>query len=176
VNTPVVPLKRTRGCSATVAVRKRANETAILLLENEENDVFFFRRALNALGYEGKLQVLPNIAEAHAYIEGTGQFGDRSRYPLPDLIVSDSNLDDGTGVEFFHWLHARSTSARIPFVLFTSAAPPAVGVALVNAGATAFITKSIIFDDTKKSVEDILEFLPSSNSAEKEKQPVPHER
>jgi CheY-like chemotaxis protein len=124
--------------------------------------VFFFRRALNALGYEGKLEVLPSISKARSYIEGRGEFGDRSRHPLPDLIVSDSRLNDGTGAEFFHWLHARPASARVPFVLFTSAAPPAVGVALVNAGARAFITKSITFDGMKKSVEDILEFLPQS--------------
>jgi CheY-like chemotaxis protein len=143
-------------------MKQRANRTTILLLENEDSDVFFFRRALNALGYEGELRVLSSMAKARDYIEGTGEFGDRSRHPLPDLIVSDSRLDDGTGVEFFRWLHARSSSAKVPFVLFTSAAPPAVGVALVNAGARAFITKSITFAETKKSVEDILEFLPQS--------------
>jgi CheY-like chemotaxis protein len=101
-------------------------QTVILLLENEENDVFFFRRALGTLGYEGELHVLESISRARAYILGTGEFGDWSEYPSPDLIVSDSQLDDGTGVEFFRWLHARPASAGIPFVLFTSAAPPAV--------------------------------------------------
>jgi CheY-like chemotaxis protein len=141
-------------------MKQRASETAILLLENEENDVFFFRRALDALGYEGQLRVLANMAQARAYVEGTGPFGDRSRHPWPGLIVSDSRLDDGTGVEFFHWLHARPASAEVPFVLFTSLAPPAVGIALVNAGASAFITKSNTFEGLKKSVADILEFLP----------------
>jgi CheY-like chemotaxis protein len=143
-------------------MKQRAGQTTILLLENEENDVFFFRRALQALGYEGELRVLSSITKARSYIEGRGEFGNRSRHPWPDLIVSDSRLDDGTGAEFFHWLHARPGPARVPFVLFTSAAPPAVGVALVNAGARAFMTKSITFEDTKKSVEDILEFLPQS--------------
>jgi CheY-like chemotaxis protein len=141
-------------------MKQRASETTILLLENDDNDVFFFRRALNALGYEGRLQVLTSIAKARSYIEGRGNFADRSRHPLPDLIVSDSRLADGTGVEFFHWLHAQPGSAEVPFVLFTSAAPPAVGVALVNAGARAFITKPMTFPETKRSVEDILEFLP----------------
>ncbi len=146
-------------------MKQRASETAILLLENEENDVFFFRRALNALGYGGKLWVLSSMAKARAYIEGTGQFGDRSRHPLPDLIVSDSRLHDGTGVEFFRWLHARPDSAQVPFILFTSAAPPAVGTALVQAGARAFITKSVTFADTQRSVADMLEFLPQSEPA-----------
>jgi hypothetical protein len=74
-------------------------------------------------------------------------------------------LDDGTGVEFFRWMHARPASAGIPFVLFTSAAPPAVGVALVNDGGRAFITKPVTFAETKKSVGDILEFLPSSSAS-----------
>jgi CheY-like chemotaxis protein len=146
-------------------MKQRAAETTILLLENEANDVFFFRRALNALGYEGELRVLSSLSKARSYLEGRGEFGDRSRHPRPDLIVSDSRLDDGTGVEFFHWLHAQPDSAEVPFILFTGAASPAVGVALVNAGARAFITKSVTFDGIKKSVEDILEFLPQSEES-----------
>jgi CheY-like chemotaxis protein len=145
-------------------MKLRTPSTTILLLENEDNDVFFFRRALRALGYEGELRVLASLTQARSYLEGRGDFGDRSRHPLPDLIVSDSILHDGTGAEFFHWLHARAASAEIPFVLFTSAAPPAVGVALVNAGARAFITKSILFEDIQRSVADMLEFLPESSS------------
>ena len=36
-------------------MKQRVSETAILLLENEENDVFFFRRALKSLGYESPI-------------------------------------------------------------------------------------------------------------------------
>jgi CheY-like chemotaxis protein len=143
-------------------MRTPISRPVILLLENEANDVFFFRRSLKALRYEGALKVLASVAEARAYFEGRGGFADRSQYPWPDLIVSDSKLDDGTGVELFHWLRMRPASAEIPFVLFAGFAPPAVGVALVQAGASAFITKSVTFDDFTKSVQDILEFLPAS--------------
>lgn len=143
-------------------MRTLINQSVILLLENEADDVFFFRRALKVLGYEGNLEVLPSVAGARAYIDGAGQFADRSQHPWPDLIVSDSKLDDGTGVELFHWLRMRPASVEIPFVLFTGFAPPAVGVALVQAGASAFINKAVTFDDFTKSVQDILEFLPAS--------------
>ena len=159
---PLAELKQRQRYSAICRMKTRSNETTILLLENEENDVFFFRRALKGLGYEGNLQVLASMTKACAYIEGRGQFGEHA---LPDLIVSDSKLDDGTGAEFFHWLRARPASADIPFILFTGLAPTAVGVALVNAGASAFMTKPTAFPEIKKCVGDILDFLPVSSPA-----------
>jgi CheY-like chemotaxis protein len=146
-------------------VKKRTHPTTILLLENEDDDVVLFRRALKELGFEGKLRVLASLAQAREYIEGQGAFADWSKHPLPDLIVSDSTLHDGTGVEFFHWVRTRRATAEVPFVLFTGFAPPAVGLALVNAGARAFITKSIDFDGLKRSVADMLEFLPPRASS-----------
>ncbi len=140
----------------------KTKEPVILLLENEEIDVHLFHRALEKLGYHGDVRVLSCFAEGRDYVAGTGWFADRSRHPLPHLVVSDSALCDGKGVDFFHWLHAQPSAAEVPFVLFTSAEHPAVGVALVNAGARAFITKPILFADTQQCVKEILDFLPAS--------------
>lgn len=146
-----------------VAVRKKMSKAIILLLENEDDEVFIFRRALDALGYGGLLVVLPSLSQARDYLEGKGRFANRSRHPWPQLIVSDSRLDDGAGVDFFWWLQKQPFARQVAFVLYTRAAPPAVGLALVNAGARAFITKSGHFEDTQKSVAEMLAFLPPSH-------------
>src|SRR4051812_16022626 len=136
----------------------------ILLLENDEDDVFFFRRALKALNYDGKLHVVEDTSRARAYLDGTEPFQDRSHFPLPDLIVSDMKLYGETGAQFHAWLRANPPYAGIPFVLFTDTSRVMVGVDLVQAGARAYVTKSANFDEMKKSVQDILQFLPASNS------------
>jgi CheY-like chemotaxis protein len=146
-------------------------ETVILLVENEESDVFFFRRALAAVNYRGQLRIVANIIDARAYLEGIRRFRDRSYYPVPDLIVCDFKLHGGTGGEFLDWLQAHADYAEIPFVLFTGSATGAEGQAALHAGARAFVTKSGDFTEMKQRVERILQHLPSRGTEAPPKPP-----
>jgi CheY-like chemotaxis protein len=131
------------------------------LVENDENDVFFFRRALSSLNFPGAVHVVDNVTQARAYITGTGQFRDRSHYPMPDLIVSDYKLHGETGAEFFHWLRTDRGYAEIPYVLFTGSATREEGEMAVRMGARAFFNKCADFEQMKTCVEGILRHLPS---------------
>src|SRR5688572_10374133 len=81
-----------KGMSATDLSNKEQLLPVILLIENEESDVFLFRRALSRLNFIGVVRVVGSVSEAREYLEGRGRFADRSYDPLPDLIVSDMNL------------------------------------------------------------------------------------
>ena len=146
-------------------------EAVILLVENEESDVFFFRRALAAVNYQGDLRVVSSATDARAYFEGTRRFRDRSYYPMPDLIVCDFKLHGGTGAELLDWLQAHAAYAEIPFVLFTGSATGAEGQAALRAGARAFVTKSGDFAETKRNVARILDHLPPHALARPAKSP-----
>ena len=49
----------------------------ILLIENDESDVFFFRRALSRLGYRGTVRIVTGVTDARAYLENKGPYTDR---------------------------------------------------------------------------------------------------
>jgi CheY-like chemotaxis protein len=132
----------------------------ILLVENDDNDVFFFRRALSSLNFQGAVHVVGNVTQARAYITGTGEFRDRSRYPAPDLIISDYKLHGETGAEFFHWLRIHPGYAAIPYVLFTGSATREEGELALRLGARAFFNKCADFEQMKKCVEGMLRYLP----------------
>ena len=137
----------------------KVSEPVILLLENEENDVFFFRRALTALDFRGQVRVVPNTSQAREYLEGRGAFRDRLYYPLPDLIVSDLKMPGQTGIEFLQWLRTHPDYGRIPFVMFSGSALPQDREAALRDGARAFFTKSGEFTTTRERVREILAFL-----------------
>src|SRR4051812_20805363 len=79
-------------------------EVTILLLEHDEADIFFFRRALASLNFPGNVRVVYSVAEARDYLHGRGKYSDREYFPLPDLIVSDLKVPGRTGMEFLEWL------------------------------------------------------------------------
>src|SRR5688572_12316990 len=78
------------GGRTTYSARRCAKERlkqseAILLIENDESDVFFFRRALSSCHFPGVVRVVGTAWQARDYMEGRGKFSDRSYFPLPNL-------------------------------------------------------------------------------------------
>ena len=52
----------------------------ILLIENDEADIFLFRRALAQLNFPGAVQVVGSVSEARDYLEG------HDKFPTGDII------------------------------------------------------------------------------------------
>lgn len=90
----------------------------ILLIENDEGDVFLFRRALSKMGYRGDLRVVGSVSEARAYMENSGEFTNKDYFRTPDLIVSDFRLNGPTALEFVQWLR-NTRFANLPIVILS---------------------------------------------------------
>lgn len=140
-----------------------ARMTTILLIENDEGDVFLFRRALSRVNYSGSVRVVGSVSEARAYLEGTGAFRDRDYYPVPDLIVSDMNLPGPTGNDFLEWLREDERFAAIPLVFLSGSFQPSDKVRSTELGAESFFTKSGDIEKLVERVRNMLKFLPPEN-------------
>jgi CheY-like chemotaxis protein len=128
----------------------------ILLIENDEADVFLFRRALSRMDFHGDLRVVGSVSEAHAYMENTGTFKDKGYYRTPDLIVSDFRLGGPTALEFIRWLR-ESQYAAVPVVILSGAVRSADLPQLTEAGIRELIYKN---PDVTVLVERLQALLP----------------
>jgi CheY-like chemotaxis protein len=153
----IAPARFVRDVPALV---ESTNEPTILVLEDEENDLFFLRRALATCNFKGRLRVVQTMSQARDYLEGRGTYADRDYYPLPDLIVTDFKMKGPTGVEFLRWLQSEKVYAQIPVVMFSGTALPQDKAAALESGALAFFAKSGDFRTVCQSVEGILKYLP----------------
>lgn len=117
-------------------------EKIILLVENDESDVFFFRRAAAQAGYGGDIRVVGGVSEAMAYLENTGEFTDLRYHRRPDLIVCDLRLTGETALSFLLMLRASSTLSAIPVVIHSAASRELHYERLQAAGAKAFLEKT----------------------------------
>jgi CheY-like chemotaxis protein len=133
----------------------------ILLVENDENDLFFFRRALASCKFAGELRVVDSVAQAIEYMEARGKFHDRAYYPVPDLIVTDFKLPGQTGVDLIDWVRARKTYEEIPMVMFSGTALAADKAAALKSGARAFFAKSGDYRQMCEQMTEVLAFLPA---------------
>ena len=95
-------------------------EGTLLIVEDEEDDIFFLKRALNKVGVNNPVQVVQDGYLAVEYLKGEGQFADRACYPLPALIFLDLKLPRFHGFEVLKWIRAETTLPPIPVIVLTS--------------------------------------------------------
>jgi len=97
---------------------------AILLVDDDENDVLIMTMALRKVGLTCSICVARDGREAEEYLSGTGKFADRSAYPLPYLVLMDLKLPRVMGLEVLKWLRERPEfDSTIVLVLSSSPMP-----------------------------------------------------
>jgi DNA-binding response OmpR family regulator len=141
----------------------RVVRPVILLLENDSNDVFFFRRALGRLGYSGSVRTVTGVSDAREYLEQRGVYSDEEYYPRPDLIVCDMKLIASTGNEFLEWVRTQDKFRSIPVVMLSGSSLPTERIRAMDLGARDFFLKTLDVDEMEKLVGNLLRNVPSEN-------------
>lgn len=91
----------------------------ILLVEDNEKDIQRFRRALAHLRVASPLAVVKDETEAMAYLSGADPFADRSRHPLPSVVVLDLQSPGSQGVGLLEWIRANPRLKDLPVSVMT---------------------------------------------------------
>lgn len=130
----------------------------LLLLEDSEEDIFLFRRAVTKAGRAVVLNSVRNGSEGQQYLLGEGEFADRNDFPMPTVIFADLQLPGMGGLQFLEWLRAQPELRAIPCVIYSGTANPSDVQAAYELGVTSFIVKPIDFQDWVKRLEVVLRF------------------
>ncbi len=96
------------------------NKVPILLAEDDENDIFMMGRAFDRAGFSNPLFVVRNGQQVIDYLNGTGEFGQRDKFPLPGLVLLDLKMPWMDGFDVLKWVRARSQFDALPIVVLTS--------------------------------------------------------
>ena len=116
-----------------------AEPIKILLVEDDENDIFFFQRALSQAGANARVHVERDGAQAMDYLKGV-QSGNQ---PTPDLIFLDLKMPNVNGFEVLAWLREQSFTDTLKVLVLTSSVLPKDMDTAVSLGADKCFTKPI---------------------------------
>jgi CheY-like chemotaxis protein len=92
----------------------------ILLVEDNEEDVFLLQRALRRHKIDCALHVAEDGEAAIDYLAGNAKFADRTAYPLPTLMLLDLKLPYVHGLEVLEWVAAHLPSQIARTIVLTS--------------------------------------------------------
>jgi len=92
----------------------------ILLVEDDESDVTFLKRALAKVEMTFPLDVVGNGRLAMDYLAGSGRFVDRATYPSPTHVLLDLKLPEKSGFEVLEWIRGVPALKELRVAILTS--------------------------------------------------------
>jgi CheY-like chemotaxis protein len=110
----------------------------ILLVEDNEADVYLFRKALETAKLQVELTVMPDGAEALAFVRREGKYSASS---VPDLVVLDLNLPKDGGIQVLRAIREKETFSNVPVAIVSSSASPQDRHETDKLGVDRYITK-----------------------------------
>jgi len=140
------------------------NET-ILLVEDDENDVFFFKRAAKLAGLLNPVQVASDGRQAIQYLGGIGEYSDRAQFPLPCLVLLDLKLPHVMGLDVLQWVRAQSELNAVIVLVFTSSKLRPDIHRAYSLGANSYLVKPSSPADLPEMIRQIKHYWLQMNVA-----------
>ena len=138
---------------------------AILIVEDNEDDIILTECALEDAGIAVPVKVVPNADEAMAYLNGKGKYGNRSAHPMPSVIFIDLWLPGKSGHDLLAWMRERSDLNEIVRVVLTGSDDPADLKKAREFGANAYVRKPLTVDQLTspgRNLQNLLRRRPVS--------------
>lgn len=127
----------------------------VLLVEDDPNDVLLMQRAFRRAKVTNPVQVVGDGEDAVLYLSGQAPYKDRTRYPLPALILLDLKLPRKSGLEVLEWLRKQAGLKRLPVVVLTSSKESTDISRAYDLGVNSYLVKPVSFDTLLDMVETL---------------------
>ncbi len=137
----------------------------VLMVDDSEDDCLLIKMAV---GQAQRLRFIGCIADGEelmAYLQGAGQYADRGRFPLPDLLLLDLMMPRKDGFEVLQWLRGQSFDDMVVVVLSGSEQSEDIKRAL-ELGADYYHTKAASAPKRQELVQRLEEYLVSRAESE----------
>jgi CheY-like chemotaxis protein len=131
---------------------------AILLAEDNADDVLLIRLALEKATAGNLLRVVRDGDEVVQYLLGESAFADRTQFPVPDLLLLDLAMPRMSGLEVLAWLQPRAEWMRLPVVVLSGFCDEGAIGRAYELGASAFLIKPAEFAELVTAMKHVTDF------------------
>lgn len=118
----------------------------ILLVEDDRGQSLLVERVFRKAGVANPLRVFHEGNGALAYLAGHDPHADRTRSPLPVLILLDLHVPGRSGLELLTWLRGQPALDGIPVVMLSGSSESEDIDRAFELGANSYLVKPVAFD------------------------------
>jgi CheY-like chemotaxis protein len=130
-------------------------EEVILLVEDDPDDEFMTRRALEQNNLCNEVVVAHDGEQALDYLFGTGSYEGRDTTVMPQVILLDLGLPKVDGLEVLKRIRSDERTRRLPVVVLTSSGEEQDRVESYVRGANSFVRKPVDFVEFAAAVQPL---------------------
>lgn len=127
--------------------QRNSDQMLILLVEDRDDDILLFRKALRYAGLTNPLFVVRDGVEACRYLAGVGKYSHHAEFPLPDLVVLDLKMPAMDGFELLAWIRENPALNALRVVILSSSGEAADIDEACGCGANAYLVKPSDFHE-----------------------------
>lgn len=148
-----------------------SDHAVILLVEDQEDDVFLIRKAFEKARVPNPIHVVSDGEEAVSYLLGVGKYANREEYPLPDLILLDLKMPRMSGFDVLNWRRRQPGLNKIPVIVLTSSDQIWEVNRAYALGANSFLVKPGDFQDYTRLAHVVCEYWLKASKAPESSRP-----
>ncbi len=126
------------------------DDQTILVVEDLLTDFRLIERAIRKAQIVNPLQSVSDGEAAIEYLSGVGPYADRTKYPIPTMILLDLKIPKKDGFEVLAWMRQQPEIQKIPVVVLTSSSRSKDTNVAYELGANSYLVKPV---ESEKLVE-----------------------
>jgi CheY-like chemotaxis protein len=131
-----------KGATCVKVLRNAAQSSkVVLVVEDNPDDISLVEIGVRNAECPFDFRFVSDGEQALAYLQGAGAYMDRSRHPLPDLVVLDLQMPRRDGFEVLKWIRTRQHLDRLQVIVWTGWEEPDTPDRVRRAGANLFLRK-----------------------------------
>ena len=135
----------------------------ILLVEDNEAHIELIVRGLKKGGQTQEIHVVRDGQEALDYLFHKGRFGNKGRFPRPNLVILDLKLHKMDGIELLKRVKRDEGLSKIPVVIFSSSGYNKDIEASYSNGADRYFIKPINPKEFQQRLQELKSSFTKSN-------------
>jgi len=124
----------------------------ILVVDDDSRDALLITRAFRESGFPHIVHVVTSAVDALKYLCGDEPYGDRLKFPTPDLVTLDSRMPESGDWEVLVWVRQQSELRKLPVVIFCGSGRASDEKLALDLGANAYHLKPHDFDEFVRTV------------------------
>jgi CheY-like chemotaxis protein len=130
----------------------------VVIAEDDEDDVMLLENALEAIACEHVVRIVRDGRELLDYLKGEGKYGDRKRYPFPNVLLLDIKMPRLSGLDVLRWLSKHPECSVMPTIVFSASEIEGDIKLAYELGASAYFVKPMAFQNLKEILRSMFEF------------------
>ena len=128
----------------------------ILVAEDDADDLFLMKTALEETGITETVQYVENGVEVINFIESINDDNGEKNYP--EFILLDLNMPKMDGREVLKKLKSNESYRKIPIIVFSTTKNQLEVKRCYDLGANTYIVKPVSYDTLVETIRDICNY------------------